>query len=63
MLPAFLPIHLEEVFATFAFRHNVSADEIQILGDWHSDVYNRYISLSVQDKLYIVRGVKEEFYF
>jgi len=50
-------------FATFAFRNNVSADEIQILGDWHSDVYKRYISLSVQDKLDIVGAVKEEFYF
>lgn len=50
-------------FATFAFRNNVSADEIQILGDWHSDVYKRYISLSVKDKLDIVNSVKEKFYF
>lgn len=50
-------------FATFAFRNNVSADEIQILGDWHSDVYKRYISLSVQDKLDIFKSLHDQFVF
>ena len=50
-------------FATFAFRQQVSADEIQILGDWRSDVYKRYISMSIQDKLNIVSNLKDNFYF
>ena len=44
-------------FATFAFKNNVSADEVQILGDWHSDVYKRYISLDVTDKLNILSSI------
>lgn len=48
-------------FATFAFKNNVSADEVQILGDWHSDVYKRYISLNVADKLNILSGISHLF--
>lgn len=50
-------------FATFAFRSNIAADEIQILGDWHSDVYKRYISLSIDDKLDILQSVKDKLQF
>ena len=50
-------------FATFAFRNHVSADEIQILGDWKSDVYKRYISLSVNDKLKIFQDLEKHLDF
>ena len=50
-------------FATFAFRHNISADNIQILGDWRSEAYKRYISLSVEDKLDIFKGLHDQFVF
>ena len=50
-------------FATFAFRSNIAADEIQILGDWHSDVYKKYISLSIEDKLNILQSVSENLQF
>ena len=50
-------------FATFAFRNNISADEVQILGDWRSDAYKKYISLSIEDKLKIFRGLQEHFRF
>jgi integrase len=49
-------------FATLAFRNNVSSDEIQILGDWHSDVYKRYISLSIEDKCKIIKDISHIFY-
>jgi len=49
-------------FATLAFKNNVTADEIQILGDWHSDVYKRYIALDVSDKLNIVKNISHCFY-
>ena len=50
-------------FPTFTFRNNISADEIQILGDWHSDIYKRYISLSVQDKMDIIQSLRSQLYF
>ena len=28
-------------FATFAFNESISADHIQLLGDWKSDSYNK----------------------
>ena len=50
-------------FATLAFKKNISADEIQLLGDWRSDAYKRYISLDVSDKLNIISSISKEFYF
>ena len=50
-------------FATFAFRNNIPADEIQILGDWRSDAYKRYISLSVEDKLDVFKSLHDHFVF
>lgn len=50
-------------FATFAFASNIAADEIQILGDWHSDVHKRYISLCVQDKISILNSVSDKLMF
>lgn len=50
-------------FATFAFRNNISADEVQILGDWRSDAYKRYISLSIEDKLDIFKSLQDHFRF
>jgi integrase len=50
-------------FATFAFKNNIAADQIQILGDWHSDVYKQYISLSIEDKLDIYKSLSHHFYF
>jgi site-specific recombinase XerD len=49
-------------FATLAFKNNISSDEIQILGDWHSDVYKRYISLSIEDKCKIMKDISHVFY-
>ena len=54
---------LRRGFATFAFRSNIAADEIQILDDWHSDVYKRYILLYIDDKLYILQYVKDKLQF
>ena len=44
-------------FATLAFQINVSSDEIQILGDWRSDV-----SLSFEDKFKIIKNISYSFY-
>jgi hypothetical protein len=49
-------------FATLTFKNNINSDEIQILGDWHSDVYKRYISLSIEDKCKIIKDISHVFY-
>ena len=49
-------------FATLAFRNNVPADEIQILGDWRSDVYKKYVSLRISDKISILQSISHNFY-
>ena len=46
--------------ANFAFRSNVPADLIQLQGDWKSDAYKKYISLSIQDKMSVARKMKHE---
>jgi hypothetical protein len=38
-------------FATLAFQLNLPADLIQLMGDWHSDAYKKYIQYSLQDKI------------
>jgi integrase len=44
-------------FATLAFRLNLPADLIQLMGDWHSDAYKNYIQYSLADKTRISKYV------
>ena len=37
--------------STFAFKAKVPADLIQLLGDWRSDAYKKYLALTFDDKL------------
>jgi len=46
-------------FASFAFRLNVSADKIQLLGDWSSDAYKKYLHMSLEDKVDIAKFISE----
>ncbi|WAR01476.1 hypothetical protein MAR_008034 [Mya arenaria] len=48
-------------FSTLSFKNNASADKISILGAWRSDVYKRYISLNISDKLNIIRSISHNF--
>ena len=32
---------------------------IQLLGDWNSDAYKRYLALSLQDKIQVSKPVRE----
>ena len=50
-------------FATFAFKEQVSSDCIQILGDWRSEAYKNYISLSADDKLKIMQSLRPKLKF
>ena len=43
--------------ASFAFRLNVSADKIQLLGDWSSDAYKKYLHMSLEDKVEIAEFI------
>ena len=44
----------------FAFRSNAHADLIQLQGDWKSDAYKRYLSLTIQDKMMVAQKMKHE---
>ena len=45
--------------ATHAFRSKVPADLIQLHGDWKSDAYKKYLSLSMEDKLIVAHKMRE----
>lgn len=45
--------------ATLAFRANVPADQIQLLGDWRSDAYKRYLAYSFEDKVEISKMLRK----
>lgn len=38
-------------FATLAFRLDLPADIIQLMGDWRSDAYKKYLQFSITDKI------------
>ena len=46
--------------ATLAFRAGVPADLIKTQGDWKSDAYQRYIEVSVDDKLNVAKLMNQE---
>ncbi|XP_060578252.1 uncharacterized protein LOC132735327 [Ruditapes philippinarum] len=47
-------------FATYAFRLNLPADLIQLMGDWKSDAYKKYIEYSFQDKLRVSKFISNK---
>ena len=40
---------------TLLFRAEVPADKIQLIGDWRSDAYKKYLSYNLEDKVKISR--------
>lgn len=45
---------------TFAFKANVPTILIKAHGDWKSDCYQKYLSLSLEDKLLVATHMKQE---
>ena len=45
-------------FATLLFRAKVSADKIQLMGDWRSDAYKKYLSFSLEDKIKVAENMR-----
>lgn len=43
-----------------AFRSGVPADLLQLHGDWKSDAYMRYLSLTFEDKFIVAEKMKEQ---
>lgn len=41
--------------ATLLFKAKVPADKIQLMGDWHSDAYKKYLSFSLDDKIAVAK--------
>lgn len=46
-------------FATLAFRLEIPPDLIQLMGDWRSDAYKRYIQYDIKDKIKVSRFVSK----
>ena len=40
-------------------RNYSQTDKIQLLGDWHSDAYKRYLAFSLQDKIQVSKTLRE----
>ena len=58
--PQLFSIHsMRRGAATLAFRAKISADKIQLLGDWHSDAYKRYLAFSLQDTSQVSKTLRE----
>ena len=45
-------------FATLLFKAKVPADKIQLMGDWRSDAYKKYLSFSLDDKILVAENIK-----
>ncbi|XP_053383790.1 uncharacterized protein LOC128549996 [Mercenaria mercenaria] len=46
--------------ATLAFQLNLPADIIQLLGDWKSDAYKKYLYFSLTDKLRLSKYISDK---
>ena len=44
---------------SFAFRCRVPTELIQLHGDWRSDAYKKYLSLSLEDKLLVAHKMRQ----
>lgn len=45
--------------ATLLFKAKVPADKIQLMGDWHSDAYKKYLSFSLDDKIIVAKNMRD----
>ena len=45
-------------FATLLFKAKTSADKIQLMGDWHSDAYKKYLAFTLEDKIKVAENIK-----
>lgn len=44
--------------ATLLFKAKVPADKIQLMGDWKSDSYKKYLSFSLDDKIKVAKDMR-----
>lgn len=44
--------------ASLAFRANIEADKIQLLGDWRSEAYKKYLTFSLEDKIQVSKDMR-----
>lgn len=45
-------------FATLLFRARIPADKIQLMGDWRSDAYKKYLTFSLEDKIKVAENMR-----
>ena len=44
---------------SFAFKAGMPADLIQLHGDWRSDAFKKYLSLTLKDKIRVAEKMSE----
>ena len=44
--------------ASLAFRADIEADKIQLMGDWRSEAYKKYLTFSFEDKIQVSEDMK-----
>lgn len=47
-------------FATFAFHSNINSDLIQLMGDWKSDAYKKYLEYDLNDKIRVSKLISTQ---
>ena len=45
-------------FATLLFKAKTPADKIQLMGDWHSDAYKKYLAFTLEDKIKVAENMR-----
>ena len=44
--------------ATLLFNANIEADKIQLLGDWRSEAYKKYLTFTLEDKIQVSKEMR-----
>ena len=47
--------------ASLAFNADIEADTVQILGDWRSEAYEKYLTFCFEDKIQFSEGYEVSF--
>ena len=45
-------------FATLLFKAKTPADKIQLMGDWKSDAYKKYLAFTLEDKIQVAENMR-----
>lgn len=49
--------------ATLLFNANVEPDKIQLLGDWRSEAYKKYLTFTLEDKIQVSKDMRRHLFY